>query len=239
MGLAQQLIKTISSVYESEITFFLKSKTPYYRDDEGNEGPATHNAPVGHVLPASQAKKYMVTTDTDGHLAQTRRDNGAGRDYSKYRPRAGAFYSTASDTNMKQRAVLKKLMEAHPNNKFLESIWVVLCSGKELTAAQSIAVHKMASTTRGVDSKELELFQSASTAKVEPPSNPATSGHTAQAAHQLQVLNAMLDKKTSDFIKSIRDQVARGKALSDKQKEAVRKTMKYMHFDSTQSALFN
>lgn len=109
--------------------------------------------------------------------------------------------------------VLDGLLNRRHNN-FLQSIRDQLASGRGLSPKQEGAVRKWLR-----DPKHIELFGG-------PPAPTPTQPDGPSQDARLEVLDALLARRPGDrFIQSIRDQVARGRVLSEKQLAAIRRNL--------------
>lgn len=130
--------------------------------------------------------------------------------------------------------VLDSLLLRGPN-EFLSSIRNQL-TRRELSPKQEAAVRKWLR-----DPKELELFGGPSVSGEPDPeldlALQETRGHgsrspSRQRADRLNVLEALISRKPNDpFIRSVRDQVALGKSLSDRQMAVIRKILHQVGMD--------
>ena len=134
---------------------------------------------------------------------------GGGRSRYQSRPRR------PSDPKAAEKAKVLDGLLNRRHNDFLASIRAQLLAGKGLSPKQEAAVRKWLR-----DPKDIELFGG-------PPAPAAGSavGQSDQDA-RLSILDTLLSRRPGDrFIQSIRDQVARGRSLSEKQLKAIRRNL--------------
>jgi hypothetical protein len=124
----------------------------------------------------------------------------------------------------------------YPTNDFLKSLQSQLDRERPLTHKQVAALEKFearAKTTgahRSAQPAAPKAPPSAARATAKVPGTPAKSPIEANA--QLAAMDVLAKKKPGDkFLQSLRDQIARGRRLSDKQKTALRRNFHRLRMD--------
>lgn len=172
----------------------------YAHDDEGNTtfvGRDWAGHYPGNRLP-SALRSQLSNSDDD-----------YGSSYS-YRPRA---------VNKNQLEVLTRL-EAKKPGDFVTSVKNQVSRGYALSAKQVAVVVKMLSSAKLVE--DIQHFDRAAWEKAKQPAPSFTPGVRGMNP-QLDALNQLLKLKPGDiFLTSIRDQLSRGRTLSEAQLKAVR-----------------
>lgn len=170
----------------------------YARDDEGNE------AFVGDHW----AGVYSGRSIPRGLLEAMDRGSRSSYDYPKTRT-----------VNQPQLKALTALAAKKPGD-FVESVKNQVSRGYRLSEKQVAVVVKMLTSAKMID--EIQHFDNAAWVKAKA-TKPAFTPGVPGMNPQLDVLDQLLRLKPGDnFISSIRDQVARGKILSEAQLKAVR-----------------
>jgi len=184
-------------------------------DDEGNKWKVSAGAPQG---------VYKGTTFRSGRSYKAWRGTGQG-------------VAAPADKGSDYLARVKGLLQAMPDNRFLLSLRSQLVGGRSLSPKQVAALEKFEkprSRTLEAPKAAADPAEKAKPATVATPKDPpsmaaagvdsrARSPDAAGTNERLSALDELLQKKPGDrFIQSLRDQVNRGRPLSDKQKTALR-----------------
>ena len=202
----RELIERLESRHLRESEVWV-DENGWAHDDEGNKWKVGSGAPSG---------VYKGTTFRSGRSYAAYRNQGQGvlgpADKSADRPAP----SQAEGMIARVEKVLKRV----PNNSFLTSILDQLKRGRSLSEKQVAALEKFEGGPKFPATTATAKPTEAAPPKAEP--STAAAGQSGASNERLDAIDGLLARHPGDrFYTSLRDQVSRGRVLSDKQKAAL------------------